>query len=798
MATSSVNTSVNGTSSGSTGMPFTQAERILKLTTPLGEDALILTAVHGREAISGLFHFTLESVWQNTRPMDFKRLLGQTVTIELMANEPVGSRYINGIVSSIAQGAWDREKDITLYTLEVVPQLWLLTRNTQIRIFQQKTTIEIIQNVISDLGLPSPRTTTQRTYSPREYTVQYYESDFAFISRLMEQDGIYYYFQHDRGQHTLILADQKGSFEDLPGGADVEFEEVMSGPREDLRIFEWTKEQSIRSGDYTLRDWNFEKPTLKLESAAKSLIPQVVKQRLEIYEYAGKYQEADEGDGVVKVRMQEEDTPGVVVNGKSWHWQFLPGYKFNLKQHFADKGKFVLTGVRTACQQPLGTETEDATYENRFTAIPEDVQYRPPRITPVPRVKGVQTAIVVGPSGEEIYTDKYGRIKVQFHWDREGQYNENSSCWMRVASYWAGKQWGAIHTPRIGQEVIVDFIDGNVDRPLVTGSVYNAEQMPPWSLPANKTYSGIRSRSSKDAGSDMLNEIRFDDKKDSELLFIQAQKDMNVRVKNDRLELTDRDQHLTITRDRMEKVSRDNHGDFARDFITKVGRDHHLEIDGKEAIKITGSQSLAVSGDVIEQFQGNHSSQITQNLYLKAMQVVIEASTGLTLKVGGNFVTIDPSGVAIQGTLVQINSGGSALSGTAGSLVSPLSPTAAQPPITTGPTAASALPTGGAVPASGAVVAATSAPAGKWSAASNAPTHNPTSEEKKLHWIEIELVDEAARPVTGEPYSITLPDGSTVADGTLDEKGRARVENIDAGNCKVTFPALDKEAWAPK
>lgn len=796
MATLSQNASYGG-SNGGGRIAYSQSGRMLKVTTPLGEDALVLTALSGREAISELFHFRLETIWQDSKPLDFKRLLGQTVTVELAPDELFSPRYINGIVSSIAQGAWDREKDITFYTLEVVPQLWLLTRNTQIRIFQQKSTTEIIQKVISDLGLPSPVMKTQKSYGPREYTVQYYESDFDFISRLMEQDGIYYFFQHDQGQHALILTDQKSTFEDLPTGADVEFEEVMGGTREDLRIFEWTRQQSIRSGNYALRDWNYLKPALKLESATQSVVPPVVKQRLERYEYAGKYQEADEGDGVVKVRMQEEELHGVAVIGKSWHWHFASGYKFNLKFHFADKGKFVLTGVETVCRQPLGTDSQDASYENTFTAIPEDVQYRPARRTPVPKVKGVQTAIVVGPSGEEIYTDKYGRIKVQFHWDREGQYDENSSCWIRVASYWAGKQWGAIHTPRIGQEVIIDFIDGNVDRPLVTGSVYNAEQMPPWALPANKTYSGIRSRSSKDAGNDMLNEIRFDDKKDSELLFIQAQKDMNLRVKNDRVDLTDRDQHLTITRDLMEKVSRDSHTQLDRDRIAKIGRDHHLEISGKEAVKIAGSRSLAVSGDVIEQFQGNHSSEVTQNLYLKAMQIVIEASTGLTLKVGGNFVTIDPSGVAIQGTLVQINSGGSALSGSAGSLVSPLSPTAAQQPIKTGPTAEAALLSGGAA-ASGAASSSSAAPPGRKSPASNAPTHNPANAEPKPHWIEIELVDEAGKPVAGEPYSITLPDGTTVADGTLDEKGCARVENIDAGNCKVTFPNRDKEAWSPQ
>lgn len=773
---------------------------MLKLTTPLGEDALILTAASGREAISELFHFTLETVWQDSKPLDFKKLLGQNVTIEWALNDAVGSRFINGIVTSIAQGAWDREKDITVYTLEVAPQLWLLTRHTQIRIFQNLSTIDIIQKVIKDMGIASPTLKTQGTYAPRDYTVQYYESDFAFISRLMEQDGIYYFFEHTDSSHTLILADQKSAFQDLPVGADVEFEEVMSGPREDLRIFDWTKAQAIRSGVYTLKDWNYETPQLGLLANTKTVVQLGVSQNLEIYEYAGKYLKPAEGEGVVKVRMQEEETPALVVDGKSWHWHFVPAYKFNLKGHFADKGKFVLTSVETFCSQPLGTDSDNAKYQNRFTAIPEDVQYRPARVTPVPHVKGVQSAIVVGPSGEEIYTDKYGRVKVQFHWDREGKYDENSSCWIRVASHWAGKQWGAIHTPRIGQEVIVDFIDGDIDRPIITGSVYNADQTPPWTLPDNKTYSGIRSRSSKGADNDSLNEIRLDDLKGSEMFFMHAQKDMNIQVKNDRQELIGEDQHLTVTRDQLEKINRDSHAEIARDLIAKIGRDHHLEIAGKEAVKIDGSHSLAVTGDVTEQFQANHSSAVAQNLYLKAMQVVIEASMGMTLKVGSNFITIDPTGVAISGMpMVDINSGGSALSGTAGSLVSPLSPTDAKPPITTLPTAVAALLTGTPPPPAGAA-ASSSPPGGKKSAASDAPTHDPNAPENqdKTHWIEIELLDEGGSPVPGEPYRITLPDGSTVADGTLDEKGHARVENIDPGSCKVTFPNLDQDAWGPK
>ena len=781
-------------------MPYTQTDRVMKLTTPLGEDALIPTTVTGSEAISELFHFTIEAIWQDATPLDFKKILGQNVTLELALSESFDSRFVNGIVTSISQGAWDREKDITLYTLEVHPQHWILTRNVQVRIFQQKTVSDIIQKVINGLGLASPTLKLQKSYAPRDYVVQYYESDFNFISRLMEQEGIYYYFDHSSTSHTLNLADQKSTFKDIPCNVDVEFEEIISGPREDLRIFEWNKRQTVRSGKYALRDWNFETPLILLESNTPGVVQLGVSGGLEIYEYAGKYQKPDDGDALVKIRIEEEEAPGTVVNGKSWHWLFLPAYKFNLKQHFADKGKFVLTRVETHCQQPINVEAEEAKYENRFLAIPEDVNYRPPRTTPIPQVKGVQTAIVTGPPGEEIYTDKYGRVKVQFHWDREALYNENSSCWMRVATMWAGKQWGMIHLPRVGQEVIVEFIDGNVDRPIITGSVYNAEQMPPWQLPDNKNYSGIRSRSTKEGDNDALNEIRLDDTKGSEMFFLQAQKDLNIQVKHDSQEHIGNDFHVTIDRDFYTTVKGDVHDSITGTRKTEIKTDENLKVSGKAATAVNGSYSLKVDGDVAEKFSANHSEEAGQAIYLKAgMNIVIEAGVELSLKVGGSFIDIGPAAISISAPIVNINSGGAAGSGSACSLVAAAAAKVAQLPITTKPTAVAALlsqsPPASAGSSSGSGSSAGSSPA---SAPPAGPRHDPNSDDNKdkTHWVEIMLVDDAGQPIAGEAYEIKLPDGS-IASGTTDEKGMGRVENVDPGSVDISFPELDKDAWEP-
>lgn len=321
--------------------------------------------------------------------------------------------------------------------------------------------------------------------------------------------------------------------------------------------------------------------------------------------------------------------------------------------------------------------------------------------------------------------------------------------------------------------------------PLITGRVYNGESMPPYALPKEMTKSAMKTYSSK--GGDGFNEIRFEDKKGEEQLFMHAEKDMDVRVKSDRREWIGNDRHLFVKRDKFEEVERDTQKTIKRDEIVQIDRDLNITVKGKSASDVKGSLSLAVTGDVAEKFKANHSEQVTQGYYLKGMNVVIEASTGLSLKVGGNFITINPGGIQMQGTMVMINSGGAALTGVAGSLVPPAAVKAAMiadnaDPGSKEPTYKNQME---AMTPTQATLAA-------------APTHDPSSEEnkEKKHWIEIELVDEDGNPVPGEEYAITLPDGS-VSSGTLDERGFARVDGIDPGSCKVTFPNLDKDAWEP-
>jgi type VI secretion system secreted protein VgrG len=412
-------------------------------------------------------------------------------------------------------------------------------------------------------------------------------------------------------------------------------------------------------------------------------------------------------------------------------------------------------------------------------------------------MRGTQTAIVVGPAGEEIHVDKYGRVKVQFHWDREGKYDEHSSCWVRVSQPVAGKGWGAMWIPRIGQEVIVDFLDGDPDRPIITGRVYNAESMPPYTLPDEKTKSTLKSYSSKGGGG--FNEIRFEDKKGSEQFFVHAEKEMDIRVKNDRREWIGRDRHLVVKRDKKELIERDQQTIIKRDLVEEIKRDHHLKVSGKQAIEVGGSQSLKVSQNVGEKFDMNHSEEVGMNYYLKAgINAVIEAGVGLTIKAGSNFITLSPAGIMITGSpLVLINSGGAALPGTPGQLVPPTAAAEAEIADTANP--------GSKEPTyrnqrQAALAGLSPEAASAAQSAANAPSHDPTAEEskEKKSWIEIELVDDKGKPVPGEKYRVTLPDGTTIDEGTLDEKGFKRIDGIDPGTCKITFPNLDKDAWKPK
>ncbi len=618
--------------------------------------------------------------------------------------------------------------------------------------------------------------------------MQYQETAFNFVSRLMEDEGIFYFFTHEKDKHTLVLADSANEFKACPYQDSINYVSAIGDDATREAVTEWEIRQEVRPGRYTADDFDFEKPLLDLTASTEGQD----ERKYEIYEYPGGYTTRDDGERLAGLRAQEQDAPLVVANGVSSYAGVAPGYKIDLKGHFSrDRNKsydFLIVEHEADLGDSYETgDVEAGTYENSFECVPHPTPFRPPRTTVAPEIRGTQTAIVVGPAGEEIYTDKYGRVKVQFHWDREGKYDEKSSCWIRVSQNWAGKQWGAMFVPRIGQEVIVDFLEGDPDRPLITGRVYNGASMPPYDLPDEKTKSTIKSYSSK--GGEGFNELRFEDKKGDEQVFLHAEKDLDVRVKNDRREWTGQDRHLIVKRDKFEKVERDSHTEIDRDRMTKIGRDDNLQVTGKQAVQIDQDASLKVGTNLNEKIGQNLAAEAGMQIHLKAgMTCVIEAGVQLSLKVGGNFIDIGPAGVSITGTTVLINSGGAAGSGAGASIVAPAAVTAA-------------LEADDATPGF-MLEFKKSLEAAKRSAAGggDAPEHDPNSDEnkEKTHWIEIELVDEAGKPVTGESVEVTLPDGS-VSTSTTNDQGVARVEKFDpAGACQIKFLTLDKEAVEEK
>lgn len=789
---------------------YIHADRPIKVTTPLGKDALLLVGFTGHESISQLFSFHLDLLAENKQDVAFDKLLGKSVTISLALSDGK-ERYFNGICSRVMQGV--RDHTFTTYQMEIVPQFWLLTRRAQSRIFQHISIPDILKEVFKGLNVAYE---IQGTFQSRDFCVQYRETDFNFASRLMEEEGIYYFFKHTAEGHQMVVANTPLSHPDMPGPTKIIYEELEGGTREEQRIYDWQKVQELRSGKYTLWDHCFELPHKPLEAEEPILESvQVGEQthklkvgdndRLEIYDYPGAY--AQRFDGVdrsggdqagelqkiyqdnrrtTKIRMEQETVPGIVISGQSDCRQFVSGHKFSLERHFNADGQYLLTSIQHAAQSSSDYRSgEDGgfTYENSFTCIPFALPFRPPRITPRPIVQGTQTAVVVGPAGEEIFTDKYGRVKVQFHWDRQGKHDADSSCWIRVGTLWAGKQWGVVHIPRIGQEVIVDFLEGDPDQPIIVGSVFNADTMPPYELPKFKTYSGIKSNTSPDNAG--FNEIRFEDKKGEEQIFIHAERDYHIRVKKERREWVEEDRSLIVKRDKMESVEQDKSVKVNRDVKEEIGRDYNQKVGGKAAIEIGTSLSLKVGTNVGEKFGANHSEEVGANYSLKAgAQVVIEASA-ITLKVGGNSVNINPAGVQIIGSIVLINSGGAALSGMAPSIVAPVAAAVAKEAVDAKPGSMVFYQADGK-----------GDKGGGQDGGDSAPQHDPNSEEnkEKTSWIEIVLVDEADKPIAGEAYTVKTPDDKEYS-GTLDDKGFARVDHIDPGSCKVTFPNLDKGAW---
>ncbi len=627
---------------------LTQDDHTIGLETPLGKDKLLLTGFNGVERMSGLFEFSLKMLSEDgaIQPTD---IVGQTVDFFVVRPDEE-KRYFNGVVNRFGYaGKGDRAH---VYRAQVVPWLWLLTRGSDCRVHEcdeKQDAKDIIDGLLGELGFSDYQWKLNRQLEKRPYCLQYRETHYDFLCRLLEEEGIAYYFQHEKGKHQLILTDHSDGVYDVKDG-EVSLLENLAGASATDNLYDWSHEYEYTSGKYAISDYNFEKPTTSLLADTKSVVSLQKNTSLEFYDFPGDYMEKENGSTLVKLRMEAEEVAYESVAGSSHCRSFSPGGRFKVKEHHVkaeENKKWVLTAVEH--QANVGTKFfgggshSGEVYRNTFRCIPSNVVYRPHRQRPKPRVMGLHSAEVVGPEGEEIYTDEYARIKIQFPWDRRGNNDEKASMWVRVSTAWAGKQWGMVHIPRIGQEVLVSFLEGDPDRPVVTGMLYNGDHKPPYTLPDNKTQSGIKSHSTINGSDDNFNEIRFEDKKGEEEVYVHAEKDFNCVIENNETrkvgydDMDDGDQEIDIYNDQKVKIGEGSGG-------------------GGQTVEIYKDRSvtLETGNDLLQLKSGN------QDILLDMGETCTEAMQGIELKVGGNSIKIDQSGITIKGIMVNIEGSASA------------------------------------------------------------------------------------------------------------------------------------------
>ena len=693
-----------------------QAKRSIVLTTPLGPEILFPTTVALREGVSRLFSCQVECIGEAATTVAMEALLGKACKLKIQRVGEKGDvtvlRHVHGVCSRVDQGEIDLK--YASYTLELVPTLWSATRRSNSLIFQRKTVPEVLKLVLADHGIKGEglEDELKGKYEPRDFCVQYRETDFNFLSRLMEEEGIFYFFRHADGSHKMVLADEaKSSFKNLAVEPKIEFAPNSSVSALGGRIYSWQKSQEIRAKKVLLRDSNFQMYGNDLEAGATTpaavpagTVPHDLtagNAAMELYDYPGEY--AQRFDGITagggeqpdelkktftdnirtaKIRAEQEMADAVTVRGSGDCGQMSAGGKFTVALVAGDlaqkplkvEGAYALTEVSLSVSQPLPESGGGRFAMNvGFAAVPEKALYRPARVSPKPVVHGVQTAMVVGPSGEEIFTDKFGRVKVQFFWDRKGKKDADSSCWIRVGTVWAGTKWGGIHIPRIGQEVLVQFQEGDPDQPIIVGSVYNNEHMPPYDLPDHKTMSGIKSRSTLKGGPDNFNEIRFEDKKGKEHVYIHAERDALRVVENNDDEKIHNNQTVWIHHNRTEVIKE---GD--EKFTIEKGNREETLTKGDDTLMLTdgnrtetlkkGDDTLTLekgnlgvtlkAGAMDTKIDGGGYTLIVTGGDIKAKAsdktIVLDGKLKLELVCGSSKITLTPDGIKIAAMKIDI------------------------------------------------------------------------------------------------------------------------------------------------
>jgi type VI secretion system secreted protein VgrG len=662
----------------------------MQFSSPLGKDVLLIESLDGAEGISRLSEFHIELLAAVDTEIDPKSIIGSKVSVAIALNDASGSRWINGIVASFEQCAGDTE--FNCFRARIVPSMWQLTLSANCRVFQNKTVLEIAKAVIGEYGL-SVSDQTSGSYKQLEYCTQYSESDFHFVSRLLEESGIFYWFEYSDQDNKIVLGDGRDAYEDCALSASIPFALNEKGAEGayGARVSEFTATATMVSGKHATADYNY-RTYARLDVPDEDSSSEFGKNAFEQYLYpAGEEgylkdketQSATDFESLfLAARLQASDAMAEVYRGSANARSMCAGYTFSLADNPRDawNRKYLLTAVTHHADQVPPYRTSDTAggdgYSNRFTAISSDVVFKPALTFQKPKIYGPQTAKVVAPSGEEMYIDSLGRVNIQFIWDKLRQPNTVDNTWVRVAQQWAGNGWGTYFWPRLNDEVVVMFLNGDPDNPVVVGSVYNGVNVPKYALPDNSTRSGILTRSSKGGGAANANELRFEDKTGSEQIFLNAERDMDHRTENDHRRFVGGKDSLIVTANQLEQVGGDYNREVKGDSIEKIDGNSDLGIGGNQTEQVGGNHALNVGSNQSIQVGQAYSMNAGETVYINGgMNVVIQAGMQLSLVGPGGFVSIGPEGVAISGMMVMINSGGAAGSGSPGDTPSPQSPT---------------------------------------------------------------------------------------------------------------------------
>jgi type VI secretion system secreted protein VgrG len=638
------------------------AQREARIKTEAKGVAFRLRSLHGKEELSRVFFYDLV-VSSDDNDLKLETLLGTGLTVTIDAHDAT-VRHFHGLVANASYLGTEGPR--SRYAIRLAPWLWFLDTHRDSRIFQNRSVPDIVGSIFEDHGSIAdfdPRLT--ESYDPRDYCVQYRESDLNFVCRLLEEEGIYFFFEHREDAHKLVLVDHPSKHNPAPGYATVPYYPPdMQRHRERDHLDGWQSLARVRPGKATLKDFDFENPRQDLTSLEDAPKKHALADA-EVFDYPGDYLKLDQGDVRARVRLEELQANHKRSQGAGNAAGLCCGNKFKLSGFPRDDQniEYLLVAVESRTSVEAERSGADGADEAPFRCTIEahdiKIPYRPERRTRKPFVHGPQTAMVTGPAGDEIYTDKYGRVKLQFHWDREGKKDENSSCWVRVSQSWAGPGFGAMHIPRVGQECVVDFLEGDPDRPIITGRVYNGLAMPPYGLPGSATQSGLKSNSSKGGGGS--NELRFEDKKGAEEVYFHAQKDFKAVVEHDGSWHIKNNQTVTIDVNEQQTV----HGARTR----KVVKAEKVDIEGGLTETIKGGAKLDVTGDrtvtsttayKMEAPALTLNGKTTVDIGTKAIKVDgltidLKGTATITLSVGGSSIKLDPSGVTILGPLVKIN-----------------------------------------------------------------------------------------------------------------------------------------------